>query len=889
MKFIFHPDENISIDIFGGKAKNLADLSGPGLLIPSWFVLGNNAFYSSMSEMDCELLKTTGDINTILDVMKRVVLTKEVRSELSQSLDMLCPHNDRVAVRSSACDEDGSYHSFAGQLDSYLYVSPEQVPDRIIKVWRSCYSENNLAYRKTKNLPLVPRVPAVLIQKMVDPDISGVAFGADPVSGQPGITVISALPGPGTGVVSGHFDTDTYRINADGTIINRIIACKSKKHQFDVETGNIEVVNVPEAETLQPALTDDQIRKITELVKITENRFNAPQDIEWAIENDKLYLLQSRPITALTNCIDPEGIKTIWDNSNICESYSGITLPLTFSFARMVYEEVYREFCRLMGFPVTTISKHRNTYRHMLGLINGRVYYNLLSWYRLLADFPGFRANRHFMEQMMGVKEGLPESVVISMESTTWIDRLKDALRLANTCTGLVINFFYLPVRTARFNNRIDSALQPPSPPLSDMRPDELISYFHKLENKLLTRWDAPLVNDFFAMIFFGVLRNMASKWCGDNTGKLTNDLLYATRGIISAEADDLIHKMAVSTRKIEGLVELLCNGKQSDLLKMMDSYPEFYTLYNTYMSKFGDRCFEELKLESHTIKNEPVTLLRSIGNLAASGINTKISSRNNKNVQCDAEKTVRHILANNFIKRAIFNWFLNQTRKRLRDRENLRLKRTYLFARVREIFLEIGHRFSALGILNNTRDIFYLEIDEVFGYVEGTITCPRLDGLAELRKTEYLNYKNDEAPDNRFVTYGMINSGNTYKNNSKIEYNNNNSRQGIGCSSGVVRAQVRIITDPRNADIQQGNILVAEHTDPGWVMIFPLCSGLLIERGSLLSHSAILARELGIPAVVSISGARQWLKDGDWIELDGSNGRVRRITDQGEMSFHVH
>jgi pyruvate,water dikinase len=112
--------------------------------------------------------------------------------------------------------------------------------------------------------------------------------------------------------------------------------------------------------------------------------------------------------------------------------------------------------------------------------------------------------------------------------------------------------------------------------------------------------------------------------------------------------------------------------------------------------------------------------------------------------------------------------------------------------------------------------------------------------------------------------------------------------RKGIGCCPGVARGPVRVITDPRNAKLLNGEILVAERTDPGWVMLFPSASGLLVERGSLLSHSAIVAREMGIPSIVSIAGVTRWLKDGDWVELDGSSGVVRRVEPAEREADHA-
>ena len=109
--------------------------------------------------------------------------------------------------------------------------------------------------------------------------------------------------------------------------------------------------------------------------------------------------------------------------------------------------------------------------------------------------------------------------------------------------------------------------------------------------------------------------------------------------------------------------------------------------------------------------------------------------------------------------------------------------------------------------------------------------------------------------------------------------------RTGLPCCPGVVRAPVRVVRDPRTAVLREGDILVAERTDPGWVMLFPAAAGLLVERGSLLSHSAIVARELGLPTVVGITGLMDWLTDGEIVEMDGRTGVVRRLADEAEES----
>ena len=206
-----------------------------------------------------------------------------------------------------------------------------------------------------------------------------------------------------------------------------------------------------------PVLTDAHAAAVAALARKAERHFGRPQDIEWALEQGRVLLLQSRPITTLAGLADPDGGRRIWDNSNIAESYSGVTTPLTFSFARTVYEEVYRQFCGILAVPRARVEDHRVTFETMLGLVRGRVYYNLLSWYRVLALLPGFSVNRRFMEQMMGVREALPDEVLAGAPAATGWDRFVDALRLGRSLVGLVWALVRLPRSITRFYARLDA------------------------------------------------------------------------------------------------------------------------------------------------------------------------------------------------------------------------------------------------------------------------------------------------------------------------------------------------------------------------------------------------------------------------------------------------
>lgn len=812
-----------------------------------------------------------------------VVPSPQVCRELAEGVRSIAAPDDVVAVRSSAVDEDGALRSFAGQLESYLFVRHVDVPDRVARVWRSGYHERVFAYRHEHGLPPAPRPPSVIVQQMIRADVSGVAFGADPVSGRRDVVVVSAVPGLGTSLVSGECDADCWHIDADNRIVGRNIARKSIAHRARVGTvDGISREPLTDEEAQRPALNDEQIQAVADLARRCGDVMKSPQDVEWAMSDGRLWLLQSRPITTLAPSPHVAGICTVWDNSNIAESYNGVTTPLTFSFARHAYEGVYREFCRLMGVTPSKLAANDLAFRRMLGLIRGRIYYNMESWYRTLALLPGFTVNRRFMEQMMGVREGLPESVLADLASASQRARVADGLNLVRSAGGLVVNHLRLRRTIARFYRRLDDAIGSRAPELTGMSADDLVAHYLSLERKLLKRWDAPLINDFFAMIFHGVFKRLTERWCGASAEALQNNLFRGETGMISVEPARRLHEMAALAASRTNLVGLLCNGSRDEIERALQNAPDLYSLYTEYVDRFGDRCLEELKLESPTLRDDPLPLLRSIGQIAQrhSESAAKRTDIVETAVRADAEREARTLLRRSVVKRTIFFWVLRHARNRVRERENLRFERTRLFGRVRRIFVELGRRFHDAGRLDDPRHIFWLEVDEVIGFVDGTATTTDLRGLVAVRKAEFERHRNGRPPDGRFETRGIVHVGNTFQAAHKAALGTAGEEvKGIGCCPGVVRGRVRVVRDPKGVALERDEVLVALRTDPGWVLLFPAAAGLIVEHGSLLSHSAIVARELGLPAVVSVQGVTEWLRDGDIVELDGSSGVVRRLS----------
>ena len=880
-RYLITMGEQATIAELGGKAAALASLGRSGLPIPPWVVVTPDAFNVSLNADQKRALESGDSIDAIRGVLDDLSLDNTVLSELRQAVDSLGLNTCLLAARSSAADEDGSGHSFAGQFESYLAVTPDRLPERIVDVWRSGFTERVLTYRKERGLSLTPIPPTVLVQEFVNAQASGVAFGSDPVSGRRSVVVVSAVYGLGTALVGGDADADTWRVDRGGAILDREVASKITMDVPDTKSSTgTRQDTVDDVKSHDPAITDDQVVAIADLVRRTGKHFAVPQDIEWVLRGEEILLLQSRPITSLQGVADPDGNLQLWDNSNIAESYSGVTTPLTFSFARRAYEGVYREFCLILRVKRTTAEAHTDTFANMLGLIRGRVYYNLLNWYRMLSLLPGFAANRRFMEQMMGVREGLPDELLAEFRPAGRGERWRDMLRLVRVGFALTYEHIKLPRSIRKFYDRLNDTLREPAPPLSDLRLDELATSYGNLERSLLTRWDAPLVNDFLAMIFFGVLRSLTAKWGGDEGGQLHNHLLCAEGGIISAEPAKRIRAMAELAMADPALVKTLCEAEPNDAVVALGKHGELGKQFDAYRDKFGDRCLEELKLESQTLLDDPTPLLRSIGYAARRDAASSDPGDVEKKMRADAEERINTALRGRLLRKPIYQWVLRHARWRVRDRENLRFERTRLFGRVRRIFVEMGRRLTAEGALDNARDVFYLEVDELINYVNGTATCTDLKGLVSVRRAKFGEYRNQPIPADRFETRGAVPIGNSFEDPCEDASSNavpvDGEIKGIGACPGVVRGTVRVIRDPRGIELRPGTIVVAERTDPGWIMLFPAAAGMLVQHGSLLSHSAIVSRELGVPSIVSIPGLTEILRDGQNIEMDGQRGTIK-------------
>jgi len=844
-----------------------------GLNVPKWIVIPQEVIAAAIpTALQNAWLK--GDEQAQKEMLSIIDGYEFDAASLKAITNYFAP-NAFFAVRSSAIDEDGNEFSFAGQFESYLYVAANDLAAHIKKVWCSAFSERVKHYRKNNGIEMQLGI-AVIIQEMISAEVAGVGFGLNPTNGNRKEKVISAVYGLGEGLVSGELDADTFIIR--GEEIESQLAEKNRQLVMN-HRGGTRFIPVLKERQLLPSLSANEVKAISHILDQCFLEFGKYQDIEFAIANGEIYLLQARPITNINKMPDQSGEYVLWDNSNIIESYPGVTTPLTFSFISESYEGAYKLFSEYMGVSKKVIAQNENVFANTLGLMNGRVYYNLKTWYHMLAMLPGYSLNARFMEKMMGVKEqfDIPKSYQLS-KAAAWWQIIKMAIKMT-------WNFFSLPKKRKSFKQLLDNTItEYQAINYSTKNANELMNLYVNFENKLLNRWKAPLLNDFFAMIWFGLLEKRCKQYLKSDNPNIHNDLLCGSSDIISTQPIHRSMALASTISNEEELKALFTENDEEKIWKALslNNSPTYTNLkqdINAYLKDFGERCIGELKLETISYTQDPTQFIKTLKAYVETGITTEISTNNiEEKLRSEAEAVINKQLKFNPFKKWRLKRTLRYARQMVSERENLRYERTRAFGIVRKIFTQIGKQFYAENSIEEARDIFYLTKVEIFAFIEGRSVTQNLKALIALRKEEFKTYEKQGVTSERFATHGAVYQANDFFSTQKVEAIEGDLK-GVGCCPGRVRGKVQVITDPREVSSLNGDILVTSSTDPGWVTLFPSASAIIVERGSLLSHSAIVSREMGKPCIVSVTGLMKTLKTGDEIEMDGSTGEIKILT----------
>ena len=830
--------EGLELNKVGGKAFNLARLSLNDFNVPPFIILDTDEFWNFLAkdkERYKELLlnynaSSLSEIRKLIENKEFSLISKE---RIKTKLDEVFKSHGKIIIRSSATDEDGNNYSFAGMMESYPDLSIEDdVFGYIKKCYLSCFSDRAMEYRALNKLIDEELSMAVIIQSMVESDFSAVAFTTDPQTNDPDEVLISVVKGTGEKLVSGEENSDDYVVDAQGDV-------RRLSGSLDIDKRII--------------------REIADIGKKIEESYDKKRarDIEIAIKDQKVYVLQERPISAYSH-IDKGQFRTIYDNSNIIESYSGVTTPLTFSFAREVYEKVYRQTLNNFFISQEDIESIKEDLANMICFYQNKVYYRLNSWYKMTALYPGYNKNKKYMENMMGVKLELKEG------------KAKQKLRLFRIYLRFIHKLLRIKKDSLLFVDKFERITKDHfNNSFENYTNKGLVDLYRQLEENILDDFTTPITNDMGAMVFLGILNDaLKKKKLSDYEGLLSKVL--AKQGNVeslkqSIALIDLVNYINNDTQ----LKSYYQNTEIEKIIEELDKDNKINKQIKEYIYKYGSRAMEELKLETVTLFQDPRFLIQTIKNY----LNMEKIPAVYSDEEFDIKDFYKHF---SLFEKLYIKPVTEITKYFVKNRELLRLRRTYIYSIVRNIFLRMGQNFKEEGIIENARDIFFMNKNEAFDIASfGIVGYEDIRTQIEERKKEYEINKEKECYE-RMYFYGEVKEENMLPIYARQEIISQdlNTLQGVAGGGRVVEGIVKYVKEPEEADIE-GYILMAKRTDPGWTVLFPMAKAVIIERGSVLSHSAVIAREMGLTLVVGIRGLTSRVKDGMRVRVDGIKGTV--------------
>lgn len=765
-------------------------------------------------------------------------------------LDRHFPDTALFSVRSSASTEDGTDCSFAGQFQTLLRVRREDVCASIRQVLSDTDSESIRKYCRLQNIEHTFISMYVIVQEMVEADRSGILFTANP-QGILNETVIVLGAGTGDQVVEDRTDTTTYYYNrSDGLCYYE----QAKDSPLLAQKELDELI-----------LISGQIRKWC----------GTECDLEYALKDQTLWLLQMRPVTALQK----DGPVIILDNSNIVESYPGLTLPLTMSFIREAYYQVFKHLLFRLTGESGAVQSIDHVLKHMVDMANGRVYYRISNWYDVLLFLPFHQKIIPVWQEMMGVGDravsfGLKKPIPPRIRRKV----ARSFFRLLLTCPKEMEQLDGYFTEIIRRFEALDT----------DSRDNRiLLNHYRTLMDLTVRRWDITLVNDMYSFLFTGLLKAYLKARRVPEPERTASRAVSGIRKLESLGPIRELNRLGQRAKREGRIARLQQIRTRQDYMQYVRGHQDSYTeQLEAYIRKFGDRNVEELKLESRTFRTNPELLIQRIlrytqetpehertgGQKTARTRSQKATRTRRQKVACTRNQNTTHIRLPDRL--AVF--LAGKAALGIRNREKSRLNRSRLYGMMRALALRMGENLYRQKRIGHPRDIFWLDCDEIAQAAddpqmnlrqiilerkeqyEGYETLPAWSRLVFLE-----NIKNRRPKNVRYMTY---------ERNTKVWH-------GTACSPGIAEGEVLLVHQPSLSLSVKNRILVSRMTDPGWVYLLADAGAVLSEKGSLLSHTAIISRELGKPAVVGIPRLMETLRDGDRVRVDGDTGTVTLLS----------
>ncbi|AKJ29751.1 PEP/pyruvate-binding domain-containing protein [Caldimonas brevitalea] len=873
----------------GGKFHVQALLRGRGIPVPDFFCLSrrlHDRWWQPARAEAAALLATVDprDRASVTDAARRLqalVHTLDIDAAtcraVHDALDRHLGNAEYVSVR--ACmlgarpewSEDSVHDPHAGISATALYVRREDVIARVRDGWASAYSEQALLYRLTQGQDALGVSVAIGVQRMVFGERSFVMFTCDPNTTARD-TLLIAGHGIGEGVVQEAVPVDHYFVNAKSGAIERRLAVKHVGLGFDAERGQgLREFEVAPERREAACLDDDEIRTLQALGRKIEQVFGWPQDIEGTLDaQGRVHILQARPVS-----IDFVR-KRLWTGLNIAESYPGVSSPLTYSLARLFYRVIFRDIYRRAGAPDRQLTEHHHRLDRMIGYVNGRIYYSLNAFYLLHGLVPIFPWLCKAWENMVGLKTSY---FIDAGEAAPVLPAWRRGWQQLRGWSIFAREFLMLPRRMRAYKQWWRERALQSRRVLQDERDAlALTEEFHRLWRDVGRHWGVTLINDAYIFTLHAIVQALFKRWRLDEDPALLSNLLCGDDQIESVEVFLSVLRIAAWVRSQPTLCADFLASDDATLVQRFRArrlHATLLTLLDDHIAAYGDRSMQELKMENPSLRDDPTVLLRGVRRFVKAGLDPDASRAAELKQRAEAEAALDQRFGRRSLRKGLLRWMLKLLREVIAHRENSRYCRSELFGICRDLFRAQAAHLVAQGAIERADDIYYLTVDEITGYTDGTGVDEAFRETVERRRRQLQAYAQQEVPET-LATQGALRS-NPLARAEAAPGVAGQALQGLGSSMGVAQGRARVVLDPHQVeDLPPDTILVTRETDPGWLFLMLASTGIVVERGSMLSHTAITGRKFGIPTVVGVDDACRRIADGAPIEIDGGRGVVR-------------
>jgi phosphoenolpyruvate synthase/pyruvate phosphate dikinase len=845
-------------DAVGGKAANLGELTRAGLPVPQGFVVLTEA-YRQVAERAG--LEEHLDPERAREALLATPMPEAVRDAITAEYQKL---DGPVAVRSSATAEDLPFASFAGQQDTYLnIIGPDAVVDAVRRCWASLWTDRAVAYRTSNGIDHHTVRLAVVVQRMVQSEVAGVLFTANPVTGKRREAVIDASPGLGEAVVSGAVNPDHFVVDtATGEIRERRLGDKRLVIRSLPGGGTEQVEHTQDG----ACLTDGQIRALARLGAQVEEHYNAPQDTEWALDADgELWLTQARPITTLYPL--PDGATAENPRVFFCFTVAqGLQRPIT-PMGLACFRLLASSMSELAGKPVRDRKAGPPAYRE--------------AGQRFFIDMTGMvrsKAGRQIMPRVLDVMEARSAVVLRGLFDDPrftlrygWRPVVERLLRIAAhyripiRAVHAVVNPEFAHRQMDEMTARQAELLSIPDTATAVERLDHCEVVLGEVTIPVL-----PTIVPFMAMGF--ALLGIGGKLLGNRLEP--GDLQAVLRGLphnVTTEMDLELWHVATAIRADEASTKALQEESARDLATKYHegTLPEVaQTVLTAFLKKYGHRAVAEIDLGLPRWSDDPTHVLGVLANyLRLDDPKLAPDAQFARGAQ-EAAATIERLARKAGKRRGKLVRFVLQRARLLAGlREMPKYHLVVALGAVRHQVGLVGAELAAKGLLDAADDVFFLDFVEARKALAGK----DFRALVADRREAY-----DQEMRRRRVPRVLLSDGTEPEAvASQGAPTGPGVLTGTPASAGTITGRARVVLDPVGAHLEPGEILVAPSTDPGWTPLFLTAGGLVMEMGGANSHGAVVAREYGIPAVVGVPEAVDRITTGQLITVDGALGTV--------------